>query len=140
MSTTDGNMVGRVTQKVTLRKTEKGKTVGSLGIARKKIGSKDDSEFFYFDIWEQLAENCEKYTDAGALVNVFFRVYPRKEKILDSNNKEREITTYRLMATSVDFLVRAKDKADDSGPSRSYSRREEPSGPPDDDTSLPFDL
>jgi single-strand DNA-binding protein len=131
-------MVGRITKKIELRKTGDGKSVGSLGLARKKVGKKDESEFFYFDIWDKTAENCAQYTDAGALVNVYYRLYTKEETIVDANGKTRKITTYRMTAVNVDFLVKAKGEGATQEP-RHYE--EPPFAPaPDDDTSLPFDL
>jgi single-strand DNA-binding protein len=140
MSACDGNVVGRVVKKVELRKANNGKSVASLGIARKKIGNKEESDFLYFDLWEKNAENCAQYTDVGALVNVYYRIYTKKEKVIDSTGREREITAYRFTATNVDFLVAAKSKESQGAAPAVKNAYEEPPYAPDDSEGLPFDL
>jgi single-strand DNA-binding protein len=89
---------------------------------------KEETTWHKIVVWDQLAENCNKYLSKGKSVNVIGKI--KTEKYNDKDGVERYIT--KINASSVVFLSPADDKG---GASR--SEQESPATVQQDD-DIPF--
>ena len=95
------NVIGRLTKKPELRKTDGGKSICNFSLAVDDVHSKEDrADFIRCTVFGVQGENCEKYLEKGFLTGVSGRF--RSDTYKDSEG----ITRYpiSLIADRVQFL------------------------------------
>lgn len=138
-------LVGNVGRDPEVRATKTGEPVATFSLAttysyRPANGERqDNTEWHRIVAWRNLAEQASKYITKGRKVFVEGRIQSRQ--YTDNGGQQR--TAYEIVATAIEFLDSAKDRADsgngEQAPARtlaSKSMRAESGDDPFDD--LPF--
>jgi len=109
-------LVGRLTQDITIRKTQAGKSVCSFNVAineGKDAEGNDKAEFIGCVAWEKIADAMEAYTSKGSLISVEGKLQSRSYLDPVYEGITRYVTEVNV--ERVEFLSSArKDKGDNS--------------------------
>ncbi len=101
-------IIGRLTKKPELKKTENGKNVTNITLAvprsYKNIDGKYDTDFIDCVMWNNVAESTTEYCKKGDLLGVKGRLQTRKIELDDE--KTRQVT--EVVAEKVTFLSSKK--------------------------------
>ncbi len=119
---------GNLTRDPEVRYTQNGKAVAKMGIAVKRIYSKENEvDFFNMTAWEKIAEFCGKYLTKGSRVLVEGRLqtysYEGKDGVKRSG--------VEIWIDNIEFAGRKSEKKADEP-------QDEFDGEPVDDDDMPF--
>ena len=118
-------LTGNLTKDPEVRYTRDQKAYAKMGIAVKRIFSKEDEvDFFNMTAWGKTAEFCGKYLAKGSRVLVEGRL--QTSLYNDKDGKKR--TAYDIMIKNIEFAGGKSEKKADS----------EFKGEPTDDEDVPF--
>lgn len=95
-------MIGRATDKPTLRTTQSGKSVATFSIAVTRRYDRETTDFFNVVVWGKLGENCAKYIDKGQQIAVSGEFQIRTW--VDKNDQKR--LQPEIVAQDVEFLAK----------------------------------
>lgn len=119
---------GNLTRDPEVRYTQSGKTVAKMGIAVKRIFSKENEvDFFNMTAWEKTAEFCGKYLTKGSRVLV--------EGRLQTYNYEGKDGVKR---SSVDIWIENIEFAGGKSDKKADEPKGEFDGEPVNDDDMPF--
>lgn len=135
-------IVGNVTRKPEIRKTNSGKTFCNFTVAVNRRGrdGQQEADFFRVTAWEKMGENCEKYLDKGSKVSVVGAVSVSTYTGNDGNFR----ASLEVSAQDVEFVQRATPAQTDDEKEAAYIAQEraaiqnEPKFVQVDDEELPF--
>ena len=109
-------LVGRLTQDITIRKTQAGKSVCSFNVAineGKDAEGNEKAAFISCVAWEKIADAMEAYTSKGSLISVEGKLQSRSYLDPVYEGITRYVTEVNV--ERVEFLSSArKDKGDNS--------------------------
>lgn len=101
-------LIGRLTDKPTLKKLENGNNVGNFTLAVKRPFKNMDGEYdTYFincSIWNGIAENMVEYCNKGSLIGVRGHLMTRDEKIVNDKGEQINIKVPTIYVERVQFI------------------------------------
>ncbi len=108
-------LIGRLTRDPELRYTTTQAAVANFSIAvdrnfRREDGTQE-TDFINIEVWNKAAENVNKYLKKGSQVAIDGSI--RMDRFNDKDGNAR--TTYRVVATNVQFLSKVDSSDMDSG-------------------------
>lgn len=104
-------MIGRATDKPSLRTTQSGKSVATLGLAVNRRYDRETTDFFNIVVWGKLAENCAEYIDKGQQIAVSGELQIRTW--VDKNDQKR--LQPEIVAEDVEFLAKRAGSSNKAG-------------------------
>lgn len=93
------SLIGRLTKKPELTRTQSGKTLSQFTIAVNRIGQ-EQADFINCVVWEKQAENLAKYQDKGSLIGLSGSLRVEQFQDKDGNNRYK---TY-VLVNNIEYL------------------------------------
>lgn len=93
------SLIGRLTKKPELARTQSGKKLSQFTIAVNRIGQ-EQTDFINCVVWEKQAENLTKYQDKGSLIGLSGSLRVEQFQDKDGNNRYK---TY-VLVNNIEYL------------------------------------
>lgn len=96
------NLIGRIANSISLKKTQSGKSVASFNLAINR--DKENADFIPCVVWDKLADNLVIYCGKGNQIGISGRIQTRNYD--DQNGKRHFIT--EVVVNRIEFLQAKK--------------------------------
>lgn len=97
---------GNIANDIELRHTEKGTPVATFNLAVQRINDREKADFFPIVVWNQQAENVEKYCSKGSPILVKGRLQTRTY----DNANGQKVKVYEVLSEQIEFLQKAQQE------------------------------